>query len=139
MVLFLVPLPSNPTATQRKAIEKKAKALAKKAKSGVNFSQLAAAESGGSNALKGGDLSWRRLVEIPTIFADPVSKMHKGEVAGPIAAPNGFHIIKLSGVRANKTKLTKDQVGNMIYQRKFEEKVQVWLKNLREEAYVKVM
>ena len=106
---------------------------------GANFKQLAAAESAGDKALQGGDLGWRHLAEIPTIFADSVKTMHSGQLAGPLRAPNGFHIIKLVAIRGGKQDLTKDEVRNLIYQRKYEEKVQIWLQQLRAQAYIKYL
>jgi peptidyl-prolyl cis-trans isomerase SurA len=52
-------------------------------------------ESGDDNALKGGDLGWRSLSDIPSLFSDIVVKMHANEVADPIRSPSGFHIIKM--------------------------------------------
>ncbi len=63
--------------------------------------------------------------------------MKTGDIAGPLKAPNGFHLIKIAGVRNSKSKLSKEQVRKYIFQRKFEEQLQVWMRQVREEAYIK--
>lgn len=134
---ILIPTPDNPSPKQIQSAKKLAKSLLKQIKQGKNFRELAAAHSGGKQALKGGDLGWRSLPELPTIFADAVKKMKKGDVAGPLKAPNGFHVIKLAGVRNSTKKLSEQQVREYIMQRKFEAQLQIWIRQVREEAYIK--
>lgn len=49
--------------------------------------------------VQGTDFGWRRADAFPTLFSDIVSNMEVTEVQGPIAAPNGFHIIQLLSKR----------------------------------------
>jgi len=56
--------------------------------------------SAGKQALKGGDLGWRSIGEVPTLFVNYVPVMKTGEVIGPIRSAGGFHIIKLQAKRA---------------------------------------
>ncbi len=62
---------------------------------GADFEKMAVSVSDGANALKGGDLGWRTLNQLPSLFVDVVKEMSKGEIAGPIRSPGGFHILKL--------------------------------------------
>jgi peptidyl-prolyl cis-trans isomerase SurA len=66
---------------------------------GDDFQKLARAHSAGQNALEGGNLGWRKPVQLPTIFSDKVSQMKVGEVVGPIKSASGFHVIKLAEKR----------------------------------------
>lgn len=134
---ILIPLSDNPSPEDVKKAEQKATQLLAKIHGGADFRQVAAANSGDQHALEGGDLGWRRLAEMPTIFADAAKDMQAGEVRGPLRAPNGFHILKVVEIRGGKQDLTKDAVRGLIYQRKFEEKVQKWLRSLRDSAYIK--
>jgi len=133
---ILVELPNNPTSQQIQQTEQKAKDLVAQINQGKSFSELAAAHSSGSQALKGGDLGWRHLAEMPAIFADKVQNMKQGQVVGPLRAPNGFHIIKLINVRHSKETLTRNKVRSLIFRRKFEQQLQIWLRQIRDEAYV---
>lgn len=69
--------------------------LVKKLRTGQDFSQTAISNSEDANALKGGDLGWRSINEVPTLFVNEVSQMRQGDIAGPIRSPSGFHIIKM--------------------------------------------
>lgn len=134
---ILVPLSSTPGPAEIQKAKQAANEILAKIRKGTNFRQLAAAQSGGRQALQGGDLGWRKLPEMPDIFANAAKNMKTGQVAGPLRAPNGFHIIRVAGIRASKQKLTRNNVRELIYRRKFEEKLQIWLKTLRDSAYVK--
>jgi len=136
---IFISLSDTPSPKEILQAKQKAQQLMQQLKSGANFKQLAAANSGSEQALKGGDLGWKKLAEMPTIFADQVRNMQTGQIAGPLRAPNGFHIIKVTGIRSSKQKLSRNQVRQLIYRRKFEEKLQTWLQQLRAGAYVKFM
>ena len=44
------------------------------------------------------------MAALPKMFADKVVHMKKGDVAGPIRAPNGLHIIKLVDIKGEQAK-----------------------------------
>ncbi len=82
---------------------------------GANFEQTALSVSAGSHALKGGDLGWRTIGEIPTLFVDVVSKMNEGEVADLIRSPSGFHIIKMLELKGvDKYMVTKTRARHIL-------------------------
>jgi peptidyl-prolyl cis-trans isomerase SurA len=59
--------------------------------------------SGGGNALEGGDLGWKTINEIPTLFSELVDGQEKGSIFGPIRTGLGFSIVKLVDVRGRQT------------------------------------
>ncbi|MDO3385261.1 peptidylprolyl isomerase [Gilvimarinus sp. SDUM040013] len=61
---------------------------------GANFSQLAIANSDDQTALDGGDLGWRKLAQLPELFAEVVSNLDVGQVSEPIRSGAGFHLLK---------------------------------------------
>jgi peptidyl-prolyl cis-trans isomerase SurA len=136
---ILVPFPSAPSPEDLQKAKAQAMQIMQQLRKGKDFGQVAAAESGGATALRGGDLGWRQLPELPTVFADTVKNMHPGEIAGPLQAPNGFHIIKLIAVKGSAVKLDDQKVRSLIYRRKFEEQLQTWLKQARDAAYIQYM
>ena len=82
---------------------------------GKDFKQIAVAVSNGGNALKGGDLGWRGIGEIPTLFVDIVSKMNQGEISEMIRSPSGFHIIKMMELKGvNKHIVTKTRARHIL-------------------------
>lgn len=84
-------------------------------RNGADFKQKAIAVSNGVNALNGGDLGWRLIAEIPTLFVDSVSKMNQGDVAELIRSPSGFHIIKLLELKGlDKHIVTKTRARHIL-------------------------
>ncbi len=92
---ILLPFPDQATPDQIRDVKSKADALIQRLKRGENFQSIAVAESSGQNAVNGGDLGWRKPVQLPTMFADVAQELTVGEVRGPIRSGSGFHIIKL--------------------------------------------
>ena len=58
--------------------------------------------SDGGNAESGGDLGWRKLEDVPSLFADYIPDMVKGDISELIQSPSGFHIIKISDIRSDE-------------------------------------
>ncbi|QPK65575.1 peptidylprolyl isomerase [Methylomonas sp. LL1] len=73
----------------------KAEQIVADLRSGKDFKETAVSVSNDDNALKGGDLGWRGIGQIPTLFTDTVTTMAQGDVSDPIRSPSGFHIIKM--------------------------------------------
>lgn len=136
---ILVPLKDTPSTEDVQKAKAHADDLIKQVNAGADFNKLAQSESGNSNALEGGDLGFRQLPEIPSAFAEIVSKMKPQTIAGPIQTPNGFHIIRLSDVRAAAGKSTapdRKQIEEYLLQQKFAEAVQNWVSKLKAQAFI---
>ncbi len=117
---ILIQLPSQANREQINKAQDKAKKLVKKLRSGSDFAQTAIAQSEGRNALKGGDLGWRKDGELPSLFANVVPNLSKGDVSDPIRSASGFHIIKISDKRGGATKLVKQTQARHILVRENE-------------------
>jgi peptidyl-prolyl cis-trans isomerase SurA len=92
---ILIAVKEAASAKEIQIAQSKANELVNKLRAGQDFTHTAMSESSDDNALKGGDLGWRSLSDIPTLFADIVVKMRANEIADPIRSPSGFHIIKM--------------------------------------------
>jgi peptidyl-prolyl cis-trans isomerase SurA len=92
---ILIAVKEAASAAEIQKAQSKADDLVKKLRAGQDFSRTAMSDSEDDNALKGGDLGWRTLNDIPTLFSDKVSQMRVGDVADAIRSPSGFHIIKM--------------------------------------------
>ncbi|CNJ04512.1 MULTISPECIES: peptidylprolyl isomerase SurA [Yersinia] len=101
---ILIPLPENPSQQQVDQAEDLAKKLVSDIKGGADFGKLAIANSADSQALKGGQMGWGKLQELPSLFAERLQSANKGDVVGPIRSGVGFHILKVNDIRgADKT------------------------------------
>ena len=141
---ILIALPATPSPEQVTKARQQAENAIQQLKKGEDFKKLAAAKSSGSKAFQGGDLGWRKLPELPAAFADRVKAMKKGEVAGPIQTPNGFHVIKLLDIRQTSdvpqsTADERKEVEQLIFHRKLNEDIQTFISDLRSQAYIKIL
>lgn len=112
---ILISVPEAASATVIQAAKEKAEMVLEDLQKGADFKQTAVAVSEGGSALNGGDLGWRSLGQIPTLFVDVVAKMRQGDVADLIRSPSGFHIIKLLDLKGvNKHIVTKTRVRHIL-------------------------
>ncbi len=99
-ILLSLPEGADATSIQEKTAE--ANSIVEQLRGGTDFKQLSVAKSESDTALKGGDLGWRTLRQLPSLFVDAVKGMRKGEVAAPIRSPSGFHILQLLDSTGNE-------------------------------------
>jgi peptidyl-prolyl cis-trans isomerase SurA len=88
-------VPSGASASAIQKAKEQAERVVKELRDGKDFRETAISYSNDDNALKGGDLGWRSIGQIPTLFTDTVTGMNQGDVSEPIRSPSGFHIIKM--------------------------------------------
>lgn len=132
---LLVPLTENPTPSEVTAAQQTAKALLAQAKSGKSFADLA----GQNTQLQQTNLGLRTLADIPSIFATEVSNLKVGQVAGPITAPNGIHLIQLVSIQGQSGSMSLLDAKNAVFQDKLKTQVDIWLQQVRRSAYVKIV
>lgn len=99
---ILVSVPEAATANEIQMAKAEAGKLQQRIKAGEDFAQLAIAFSSGQQALTGGDLGWRRLEQLPTLFADVAVNMKIGETSEAIRSASGFHLVRLVDKRRNE-------------------------------------
>jgi len=92
---ILISVPEAAASSVIQKAQEKADKVSSELREGADFKQKAVSVSDGGNALKGGDLGWRTVGEVPTLFVDTVVKMNQDDVSDTIRSPSGFHIIKL--------------------------------------------
>jgi peptidyl-prolyl cis-trans isomerase C len=73
--------------------------LAKEAKGGANFAQLARRYSTCPSKSKGGDLGWFKPGQMVPAFENAVKKMSYGRISDPVRTQFGYHIIKKTGMK----------------------------------------
>ena len=134
---ILLQIPELPGPDVIATTEKNALNIIETLRKGADFSQLAMARSQDQQALKGGDLGWRKMAELPTLFAKEVPGMKVGEVLGPIRSSSGFHIIKLLDKRGGVTAETETHVRHILLKlssqlsdAEAEQKLEKWRKEL---------
>ena len=112
-ILIGTPQAASPDAVQ-KAKDRADKVMAAIRK-GEDFKEVALSMSDGEQALKGGDLGWRKKSQIPTLFAEYVDTMKEGDVEGPIRSSSGYHIIKMLGIKGGDNhSITKTRARHIL-------------------------
>jgi peptidyl-prolyl cis-trans isomerase D len=103
---ILIAAPKDaPPAERAKAKSKAEEVLAQAKKSPDSFAELARKYSQDpGSAAKGGDLDYFTRGAMTKPFEDAVFAMKPGDISGPVESEFGFHIIKLTDVKAPKQK-----------------------------------
>ena len=108
---------------------------------GEPFETLARAHSDdAASAARGGDMGWLSPSELPPQVAEAVRGLAPGEVSPPFRTPAGWHLVQLvERRRSDDTEAyRRARARRLLQQRKVEERLQLWLRQLRDEAYVEL-
>ena len=97
---ILILIPDQAGADKIQASQQRAEQVLTQLQSGTDFAQVTAGFSDAQDALQGGDLGWRSIDRIPSIFVAALQEMKPGEVSPLLRSPNGFHILKLLAKRS---------------------------------------
>ncbi|MEP1741566.1 MAG: peptidylprolyl isomerase [Kangiellaceae bacterium] len=92
---ILLALPESATPEQLAAKREEARKIIEALRGGSNFEEFAVAFSSGQNSLEGGDMGWRSLNQLPTLFAGTVKNMNVSDVSEPLRSGSGLHILFL--------------------------------------------
>ncbi len=125
--------------------EEKTKALAQslytRIAAGEDFAELAKSysEDPGS-ALNGGDLNWIDPNALVPEFREVMAKTQQGQLSKPFKTQYGWHVLEVLGRRAtdSTTQAREQQAMTVLRNRKYDEELQTWLRQIRDEAYVEI-
>jgi len=99
---ILIATPEGASPEQLRQARDKAEMLVQKLRQGLDFPTAALTESDSQQALSGGDLGWRPTGQLPTLFADQVGGMERGEISDPIHSSSGYHIIMVEDYKGGE-------------------------------------
>jgi peptidyl-prolyl cis-trans isomerase SurA len=118
-----------------------AQGLYDKVMAGEDFSKLAEEHSDDySSAPLGGDMGWFEINKYGARIGDVVKEMNVGEVSEPFQTDAGWHIVKFLGKKeADVTEEYKRaEASKAIRERKVQELIESWIREIRGEAYVDI-
>ncbi|MBS1196738.1 MAG: molecular chaperone SurA [Proteobacteria bacterium] len=92
---ILMRAPEGASPEQLQKLKLRAEQALARARQGGNFAELTAAFSDAPDALQGGDLGFRPLDRMPTLYAEAAEKLQPGGVSSLLRSSAGFHIVKL--------------------------------------------
>ncbi|GGM20262.1 chaperone SurA [Pseudomonas asuensis] len=118
-----------------------AERLRERIEGGEDFGGLAKSfsEDPGS-ALNGGDLNWINPESLVPEFHEVMNSTPAGQLSQPFRTQYGWHILEVLGRRAtdNSEQVRQQQALNLLRNRKYDQELQLWLRQIRDEAYVEI-
>jgi len=122
-----------------------ARALAKNLKnrilSGEDFEEVAReySEDIGS-AQEGGELGWASPGQMVPVFENAMAQAEINEVTDPFESPYGWHILQvLERRQQDVTELVnRNRAEDFLHNRKYQEELDAWLRQIRDEAFVDI-
>jgi peptidyl-prolyl cis-trans isomerase SurA len=104
-----------------------------------DFAAIAAVTSQDpGSAADGGDLGWAGPGSFVPIFEQQLDTLKENEISPPFKTEYGWHLVQLLGRRVHDA--TQDKIRQQVYaqmrESKAEEETELWLRRLRDEAFV---
>ncbi|MGX1124006.1 peptidylprolyl isomerase SurA [Pseudomonas sp. HLS-6 TE3448] len=135
--ILIKPSEIRSEAATKQLVEK----LYDRIKAGEDFAELAKSfsEDPGS-ALNGGDLNWIDPNALVPEFREVMANSQQGVVSKPFKTQYGWHVLEVLGRRAtdSTTQAREQQALTVLRNRKYDEELQTWLRQIRDEAYVEI-
>lgn len=94
-----------------------------------------------ATATGGGDLGWAPPDVFKSLYLGNVDNLKNGELSEVFQGANGWYLVEQLGTRTtDQTKdMKKMKARRLLQNRKFTEEQESWLREIREEAYVKIL
>jgi peptidyl-prolyl cis-trans isomerase SurA len=132
----------KPTELQDDAtVEQKLTAIRDRILKGEEFGALAkvVSEDPGSGS-EGGDLGWTGPGTFVPEFEHQLETLKDNEISKPFRTQFGWHIVQLLGHRQfdNTDEMRRQRAFNQLRESKADEETELWLRRLRDEAYVEM-
>ncbi len=115
--------------------------LYQQAKNGADFSTLAKTYSDDpGSARSGGELGWVSPGQMVPEFEAAMNATTVNQTSAPFRSSFGWHILKVLDRRQQDMSeaFRTNQAKNAIYKRKYEEELDLWLKEIRQAAFVEI-
>jgi len=108
---------------------------------GRDFEEVAKLSSDDpGSALSGGDLGWNVAGTFVPEFEGQMSNAKLNELSPVFKSKHGYHFLEVTGKRIEdfSQRYRMGQADNYLRNQKFEEELQTWLREIREDAFVEI-
>lgn len=115
--------------------------LKQRIEDGDSFADLAKAHSADTlSAREGGDLGWLSPGETVPQFEQVMDRLDKNKVSEPFKTRFGWHIVQVLDRRDHDDtdKVQRSKALEQIRARKIQEAIQLWIRRIRDEAFVEL-
>ncbi|HFD80253.1 MAG TPA: molecular chaperone SurA [Gammaproteobacteria bacterium] len=120
-------------------VKQRLEQLRERVAEGEDFAKLARANSQDpGSAEKGGDLGWVNPGDMVPEFERAMDKLGKGQVSEPVKSRFGWHLIQVLDRRQHDDteEYRRARARESLIKLKKDEETEIWLRRLRDEAYV---
>lgn len=108
---------------------------------GADFAAMAKEHSEDiGSMLSGGELGWSTADVFVPAFAEVIGSLPIGEISEPFQSQYGWHIVEVLERRQEDITdaIKRERAARILTNRRFEDELQVWLREMRDETYVDV-
>ena len=99
--------------TETQAATAHVQQLVNRIRAGESFQEVISASSG-EYTFSGGDLGWRKLDDLPSLFADVAPGLPIGETSDPIRSDSGFHLVYMAERRGGEQVVAQTKVRHIL-------------------------
>ena len=133
---ILVGVGSGRSESQAQAFVEQAMARLEQGESFATVAREMSDDQG--SAVNGGDLGWLRPGQTVPEFDEAMSELDVGEVSSPVRSQFGYHIIEVLDRRRSSVSNQdmREQVRQAIFQRRANQEVDTWKREIREQDFV---
>ncbi|WP_461583383.1 peptidylprolyl isomerase [Tepidiphilus sp. HLB4] len=126
--------------TNDEAAKAKLLALRERIVNGVDFAELAKANSDDGSAFKGGDLGWINPGDTVPQFEEAMNRLAPGEISQPVKTPFGWHLIQVLERRplTASEDYRRNYARQLLRRQKMDQAYNAWLQTIRAEAFVEI-
>jgi peptidyl-prolyl cis-trans isomerase SurA len=115
--------------------------LKQRLEGGDDFADLARSHSDDQgSSLKGGDLGWISKGDVVPEFQEQITRLQAGQISEPFRTPFGWHLVQVLERRQHDStqEVKEAEAREAIRKRKAAEEFDLFLRRLRDEAYVEI-
>ncbi len=116
-------------------------ALRHRIENGEDFASIARGHSDDKgSAVKGGELGWVQPGALVPPFEEAMSRLEVNQLSEPVQTQFGWHLIQVLERRQtdDSGEIEKNRAREELFKRKVEEETELWLRRIRDEAYVEI-
>ena len=92
-------------------------------------------------SVKGGEIDWSNPKIFDPIYAKTALSLKPGEISEPFKSSFGWHIVQLidKKIDSNSNSELKDRAYQMLFDRRYNDELILWLNELRNNSYIKII
>ena len=113
IVHALLAIPPDASAAEVAAAEAHIEKLAKRIRNGESFEGVVSSSTG-QYTFSGGDLGWRKLDDLPSLFSEVAPGLAAGQTADPIRSDSGYHLVYMAEKRGGEQVVAQTEARHIL-------------------------